>query len=299
MPPSKNPLAKHWAFTLNNYTDADIITELPEGVSYYLAGQEVATTGTRHLQGHISLLKKKRLPFLRKIHPRAHFSVVKDLSGHINYCKKEATGIIEIGTVPTEKGTRTDIEEFKRAVKGGLYDLNEVREGFSSLYARCPRFCLEYITQHRPKPVIPEYALYQWQEDLVKVLDSPVDPRRIIFRIDITGNAGKSYFADWYCQKYEDAVILEPGKKSDLSYVFSQITKTPRVVFYDCPRVKIEHMSYEFLESLKNGRMMVSKYESRMYFFERPHVVVFMNDMPCSVSLSADRYDIEVICRDE
>lgn len=290
------PSAKHWCFTLNNYTDEDEPTQLPIGSSFYIAGREVGASGTRHLQGFISFVKRQTLSGARKVHPTAHWEVARDIAASIAYCGKDDRSPISFGVPPKGERSRSDLSAFKQSVESGLHDLDKIRTEHSGVYARYPRFCIEYLNQHRTKPEVPMYNLFGWQSDLQSELTGDPDDRSIIFICDSVGNCGKSYFANRYIQEFgSDAVVLEPGKKQDLAHIYATLPKFPRVVFYDCPRSKVEHMSYDFLEALKNGRMITSKYESRMIFFPVPHVVVFMNEVPDTTKLSSDRYVIRYI----
>jgi hypothetical protein len=51
-------------------------------------------------------------------------------------------------------------------------------------------------------------------------------------------------------------------------------------------------MNYSFLEAVKDGVVQSPKYESRVRYFNKVHVVVLMNQMPEMSELSEDRYDI-------
>ena len=94
-------LAKHWAFTLNDYTDDDeqriAAAASSEGVVYVVYGREVASTGTPHLQGHVSLSVKKRQPQLVRLFGQAHYTVARSVKHSIDYCKKDGD-YTEFGT---------------------------------------------------------------------------------------------------------------------------------------------------------------------------------------------------------
>jgi len=78
-------------------------------------------------------------------------------------------------------------------------------------------------------------------------------------------------------------------------YAFATLSEIPLVLFIDCPRSKSDTLQYDFLEEVKDGFLMVTKYESRPLDFKPPHVVVFMNDEPDSTKLSDDRWDIVLV----
>lgn len=87
----RTPLAVHWLFTLNNYTEQDEAAfsanlNLFKGACY---GREVGEQGTPHLQAFVSFAKQSRGSQLAKIWPRAHMAIAK-ASPWINwlYCSK-------------------------------------------------------------------------------------------------------------------------------------------------------------------------------------------------------------------
>lgn len=286
-------LAKHWCFTLNNYSENDVFDSLPSELSYLIFGRETSASGTPHLQGFCSFIKRKRNPSSIFFNGRAHWEVCRNIPASIQYCKKEGDWV-EFGTTSNEQGKRNDLESFKAAVRAGLQDLNTVREEHSVVYARSPRFCLEYIRQHAPKTVVPEHPLRNWQQRLLDQLSSPPGDREIIFVVDTEGGEGKSWFANYYAQLHEeDTFLCLPGKKADMVYALASCGFNPRVVLVDCPRSKQgDFIQYDFLEELKNGRIFNTKYESRMVTFPVPHVVVMMNEEPDMEKLSSDRYVI-------
>lgn len=83
-------VSKTWCFTLNNYSplEEQQISEMP-GVSYLIYGREVATTGTRHLQGYVTFATAKRLTGVRKLNSRAHWEIARSVEASIRYCKKD------------------------------------------------------------------------------------------------------------------------------------------------------------------------------------------------------------------
>lgn len=112
------------------------------------------------------------------------------------------------------------------------------------------------------------------------------------------GNVGKSYFAK-YLAVTHGALKLEPGKKMDLAYIFAQ--KPAKIVIFDLSRTTAPDpetrsspldVIYSLMESLKNGYLISTKYDSRAVMFEVPHVVVFANFPPDRTKMSDDRWDI-------
>jgi len=100
----RDPMSKHWCFTLNNYTEVEHAALLSTPHDYVVIGKEVGDNGTPHLQGYIIFVNRKRLAGCKKISPRAHWeiksknSTCKEAS---EYCKKDAQ-FVEDGSLPLE-----------------------------------------------------------------------------------------------------------------------------------------------------------------------------------------------------
>lgn len=285
--------AKNWAFTLNNYTDDDV-TRLSRGhdqVSYLVFGRETAESGTPHLQGFVQFRRKLSLAAAKRIiSPRANMSVARNVHAAAEYCKKEDEDFVEIGSLGGGSGSRNDLDEFKEAVKSGVKTLQEIREAHSEVYAKYPRFCLEYMQDHAPEKALPDHELRPWQTELQARLDGEADDRTVEFIVDETGNAGKTWFAHWYAQKNDRVQVIQPGKKADMAYC---LDASIRVLFVDAPRSKQgEFVQYDFLEDCKNGYVFSTKYESRVKQLDKCHVVILMNEEPDMTKLSLDRYKI-------
>lgn len=288
--------AKHWCFTLNNYSDGDYeavkaVTDSCTFCVYVVAGKEVGEeNGTPHLQGFISFEKRVPMSRVRQVLPgNPHVEVARNVAKAINYCKKDGD-YIELGSIPSASGTRSDLDAFKNAVKEGMLDLVKIREEHSDVYAKYTRFCLEYITDHYPGKKLECHTLKGWQENLRTLLAEEADDRTIIFVVDEVGNSGKSWFAHWYAQQEKNVQVMLPGKKADMAYA---LDSTIRVLFVDAPRSKQgDFIQYDFLEDVKNGYVFSTKYESRIKTLNRVHVVVNMNESPDMSKLSTDRYHI-------
>lgn len=84
---AKDPMSKHWCFTLNNYTDVEYAGLLSAPHDYVIIGKEVGENGTPHLQGYIVFLNRKRLAGCKKLSPRAHWEI-KSRYSTIESCRK-------------------------------------------------------------------------------------------------------------------------------------------------------------------------------------------------------------------
>jgi len=289
-------VAKHWAFTLNNFTpdNEQRIAEAStaEGVVYVVFGREVGSSGTPHLQGHVSLRCKKRIPYLVQNFGQAHWTVARNVRRSIEYCKKDGD-FREFGSpedvlgVLQAKGTRNDLESFKSAVEQGMYDFKELRKTHSGVMARYRNFCRDYVNDYRPALSIPNHSLHDWQQKLVDIVSEEADSRTIHFVIDEEGNRGKSYLCD-YLEVHYGAQVMKCGKRDDMAY---ELQENPKIVCVDVSRSAAEYLNLQFLEDVKDGRVFSPKYESRTKRFKSPHVLVFMNVPPDFKGLSKDRWE--------
>lgn len=292
--PAPMSRARHWCFTLNNYTadDLDRILALESEVDYLVFGKEIGESGTPHLQGFVSFRTRVRRNTAVERVGQAHFSVARNIDHAIEYCKKEGD-VTEFGTRPKGPGSRSDLEDFKLAVIGGEHSMKVLRMKFSDVVARFPKFCTDFVQDNLPKKNVIAHPLRPWQELLYHDLTLASGDRKIIFIVDPLGNSGKSWFAHYYVGLHDNAQVLLPGKKADMSYV---LRIDIRVLFVDAPRSKQgEFIQYDFLEDVKNGFVFCPKYESSIKYLGSIHVVVMMNERPDETKLSIDRYDIRVI----
>jgi len=243
--PIANPLYKY-DFTINNYTDQEVC-QVKESISRIcnkgLFGFEIGDSGTKHLQGYISLTKKQRITGLAKEpgFARASFRAVRNEQALIEYCKKEGN----------------------------------------------------FWTHGFPKEIRIIQNLYPWQKDAEALLTaSSTDDRSVYWWHDETGNIGKSAFAKYMVVKHR-ALYCSSGKYADLiNLVFNSNMDECECVIFDIPRNQGNNVSYSAIESIKNGLICNTKYETGTKVFNSPKIMVFSNMAPDMKSLSDDRWKI-------
>ena len=141
--------------------------------------------------------------------------------------------------------------------------------------------------------------LKPWQTKLLELMEP--SERKIIWVRGCVGNEGKSWFQtyleDFYGRRrvYRSTVnkksesLLHTLSKRNLAFVDVFIFNVPRSFNTNC-------VPYSFLEDIKDGKAISSKYNSSELKFVTPNIViVFSNDSPCVDTLSTDRwkrYDI-------
>ena len=107
--------SRSWVYTINNYSEKDIIQLRSFTVRKHRSCLEVGASETPHLQSTITFIRNYRLPQLKKLMPNAHWEIAfaKDAE---NYCTK---GDIIIDTNDSQQGKRSDIDEVLTLVKEG------------------------------------------------------------------------------------------------------------------------------------------------------------------------------------
>ncbi len=134
--------------------------------------------------------------------------------------------------------------------------------------------------------------LRDFQDEILGIISENPDDRTIHWYWDAVGNIGKTCLAKHICMNY-NALYLS-GKASDMKYAISEYMKKKDldIVLLDFTRSSESYVSYEGIESIKNGIFFSSKYEGNMCIFNCPHVIVFSNFAPVEEKLSIDRWKI-------
>jgi hypothetical protein len=149
-----------------------------------------------------------------------------------------------------------------------------------------------------PKPIKIITNLYTWQIDVENIYLTEPDDRTIYWFWDAIGNTGKSSFVKYMVVKYK-CLFCDGGKKADLiNLVFNNDMDECRCVIWDLPRINKSCISYSALESIKNGLVCNTKYETGVKTFNPPHIFVFANFEPELENLSSDRWNIREITSD-
>lgn len=132
-----------------------------------------------------------------------------------------------------------------------------------------------------------------WQLDLINIIEKKEINRTIYWYWEDIGNVGKTTFAYHICKNY-NAIYLS-GKSNDIKSAIAVLEKKPRICIFDFPRSLEEYISYDGIESVKNGIFFNGKYESGMCMFTPPIVICFANFEPNKKALSEDRWIIKKI----
>lgn len=280
--------ARAWCFTLNNAASDELAQHANE--RYCLWQREKGESGTEHLQGYVEFSKPMRLGGLKKWLPGAHFEVRRGTPQQAaDYCRKEESRVAgpwERGEMGGQQGARADLEAAKQLIEEGA-SKREVYEQCSEVAAKYPRFVdalLAWRSEAAAEKVLDFSAKFPWQQELLDVVEGPVDPRAVYWVYDGVGNHGKTYFAKHLVDAH-GAFYTNGGKAVDLTYAYAG----QGIVVFDYVRDSKDYVGYGVIEQLKNGILMSTKYESTMKRFNVPHVIVLANFRPEEGKFSQDR----------
>lgn len=133
---------------------------------------------------------------------------------------------------------------------------------------------------------------YDWQKDVINIINTEPDDRAVYWYWSSEGNKGKSSFVKYLIAKHKATPVVS-GKYSDICNL---IHKTDmdccRLIVFDIPRNNGNNVSYSAIESIKNGMIVNTKYETGFKIFNPPHVIIFCNEPPETHKLSDDRWNI-------
>lgn len=276
------------------------------GIRYIIAGIEHGESGdTPHLQGYVQANHDHYSRFKTLWNDNTiHFEKQKGDSRQAqDYCKKEGNwfeagryGHIE--APKKRQGKRTDLEAVKEDIdKGDGYE--EIIDKHFGVAAKYAKFIKERIMVRDNTRTLQEIerslltmSPRPWQQAVIDLVEKEPDPRKIHWFWDPSGNVGKTWMAN-YLGAVKKGIILDGGRRTDMAFIVAQNPEAPIVVF-DCARTIEGFMdgAYGLAESIKNGRVTSSKYESKTVFFGAKHVVFFANFEPDLSKWSMDRYDI-------
>lgn len=150
-----------------------------------------------------------------------------------------------------------------------------------------------------PKPIkiLNPSKFYDWEKDIIKIIENETDDRTIYWFWESVGGIGKTVFCKYLAVKHE-AIVID-GKASDMKYVIvKHIEKHgnyPRLIILNIPRAREAYLSYPGIEQVKDGIFCSTKYESSMVVGNCPHVICFANFLPDKEKLSKDRWEIKNI----
>lgn len=282
-----------WCFTVHGeYDDLIALMQVISSPKWGRYGmcqlEQCPETHRFHIQGFLVLPRAQRLSFVKGIHSTAHWEAAKGtLDQNEAYCSKEQSRVptmepMQWGERPENRqGHRADLEAATALLTatGGTVKarMKRVAEEYPAVVAKHHKG-LEYLCRLTEKgvPIEAPEQWYEWQGALLAYLDSEeakADDRAIVWVTDPVGGNGKSTIVRFLVAN--SGAIMLNGKIADMSHAYNG----EGIVLFDVTRTQLEHMDhlYSFAESLKNGIIFSTKYESGMKIFKAPRVVFFAN----------------------
>ena len=288
----RNSLLVKWALVWNFYPDnhEEVMVKLyREKAKWIFYGLEIGTIEKKpHMQGVIYLRKRERkktlLDFLQQFnsHPQGQICLEPQIAGDANIQKYfgKQEDVYKFGYRSVTQGVRTDMDNFKKAVKEGMKWSQLIHEHYTVIASKgaWAREFYEIFTPGKKAEKI-EITLKDWQLDILeKLMDKPHD-REIYIYIDKKGGAGKTTFCEWIDQEFgpDKVAILGRQKANDAAEI---VTKWTEIVLYDIARKDGEFMDWGMCEYFKNGTHIKAKYRPAVITAARRHVFVFCNNLP-------------------
>nr|WAE42257.1 MAG: replication associated protein [Cressdnaviricota sp.] len=143
----------------------------------------------------------------------------------------------------------------------------------------------------KPLKLLKEDQLYEWEKDIIKIIESEPDDRSIYWFWEEKGAVGKTTFTKYLCAKY--GAVPVAGKKNDVLYCAAEFESD--IYIFDFERSMEEFVSYGSIEKIKDGCYMCAKYESKPILRNCPHILIFANFAPDKTQLSTDRWIIRIL----
>ena len=143
-----------------------------------------------------------------------------------------------------------------------------------------------------PKPlrILKEEEFFDWEHTVNNYIKMEPDDREILWIWSENGGVGKSTFCKYLIYTY-NAILCSKGAYSDMmNILYNANMDITNLVIFDLPRNNKNKISYSALESIKNGIICNTKYETGSKLFNPPHILVFANAPPDRMAMSADRF---------
>nr|WAE42852.1 MAG: replication associated protein [Cressdnaviricota sp.] len=155
------------------------------------------------------------------------------------------------------------------------------------------RWCYPERLPEPPKEVI-NIDESMWMTELLWMLQQVPDRRTIIW-VQGPPKTGKTTFIRYLLDRYKKQVLFVSGKGTDIKYAVQKFIETKqdlRIAIFGLPMSHEGHISYDSLESIKDGVLFSPKYESGMVVLPPCHVIVFANHVPDLAKLALDRWKV-------
>lgn len=199
------------------------------------------------------------------------------LQGYVEFTDKcRPVESVKIKQISWRKCKGTDLHNYKYCTEDGKF----VEFGFTR----------EWKKKNKLIKVKTIKKLYPWQEMVLKEfknhMENP-DDRAIYWVHCEPGDSGKSTFCKYLYEEHNFGFLYN-AKSADIAQYVSTNLKDAYCI--DFSRTMDGKINYGAIESLKNGLLFSSKYESHTICMDSPFIVCFANFPPEKEKMSADRW---------
>lgn len=255
---------KYWCFTLNNWTNeevAQMALDFSLFCNKWIYGKEIGENDTPHLQGFLVLNTKDRLSGIKKkFGNRYHFEKMKGTEEEaVRYCCKDGDITLSSNVFP---------EFWLKPLK---------------------------IKRNVGDTLIKKENFFPWQKEILNIIEDDINDDRHIYWIwESEGNVGKSAFTKYLCH-HKGSLLIRKGKDADIMNSAFNYKNELNLIICDIPRVIGNRISTSAIESLKDGIIVNTKYETGQVIIPSPIIIIFSNYYPETSGLSKDRWKIRKI----
>ena len=160
------------------------------------------------------------------------------------------------------------------------------------------KLALDIYRREEPRCDISTVHLRPWQEEALKLIDSPSE-RQVIWIVGRQGHEGKTWFQNYVESYFGYHRVVRVDLRIKHANVCNVLKKrslaTANIfLFNDSRSVSGEEINlYRILEDIKDGQATASKYDNNNIRFKTPNtVMVLSNGYPTLNKLSRDRWRI-------
>lgn len=282
---------------LGKAIQTDVVALSALKYKYLCIGQHLgAQSHIVHIHACLEYVNQVMVSTVKRAVPRARIEVRHgSVADCRKYCDKDHHMLYEDGDMSMTKADRW----------AAINQLLEEGHTPAEIRQRYPEECfkaynaVEHIYQekqraiHQAVMVPPVAQLYPWQDRVIRMVEGPVDDRKIVWILDPVGNCGKT----WLCKKLVaefGASFFTNAKTADIIHGvdFHPTPGHKPIALFNLTRSCEGGVNYAPIEQLKDGIGFSGKYDSKMKTWSVPHVICFSNFPPDTTKLSKDRWII-------
>lgn len=138
--------------------------------------------------------------------------------------------------------------------------------------------------------------LYQWQTDIIKLINTVMEEREIYWFIDKIGGIGKTSLCKNLMIALAGDILVSNSldeKIKDLIYECVKLCdSSPKAILIDRPYIKYNILDYSILEEIKNGCFYSEKCEPEILTYKIPHVIIFSDREPDYSQMRPNKFKV-------